>query len=227
MTPVDSYLAELDKALHGSHREKRDLIAEARDHIADAAQARMDEGCSPHDAEVEAVGEFGAVHDIAPSYQAVLSAGQCRRISIWLIALVFAQPLAWDIFGSLPISQGSYDRPSTLYTLADSYVETVGLTAALLAVAVLVADRFAFRRLGVREWMLRLVLTACLVSAVLLLLVSTAMLLTSGEVQTAHIAYATAVSWLPMLAFGTACVRALRAIDLTVAADATVSVSAR
>lgn len=214
MTPVDRYLVELESSLHGSRREKRDLVCEARDHLVDASQRRFDEGAAAHDAQTAAVREFGSVRDIAPSYQAVLSAGQCRRISFWLILLVIAQPLAWDIFGSLPVHHGSYAHQPTVYTLADSYVEVVGSTAALLAMTVLVAGRFAFRRAGIREWMLRLVLTGSLVSVGLLALISTAMLLSSGEVGVLNVAYAAAVSWLPMGLLCTACVRALRAIDL-------------
>ncbi|HLR85479.1 MAG TPA: permease prefix domain 1-containing protein [Nocardioidaceae bacterium] len=220
MTVVDRYLAELERALHGPRRDKRDLVSEARDHLTDDVEARVDAGAPLQDAQRESIREFGPVRDIAPAYQAVLSAGQCRRISLWLIVLVVTQPLAWDFFGALPISHGSYDHPSTLYTLADSYVEVVGATAAALAITVVVAGRFAVRRAGVREWMLRFVLTAVLVSTGALMLVSTAMLLSSGQAEVLNIAYAAVVSWLPMCLLGTACVRALRALDLAVAAGA-------
>lgn len=217
--PVDRYLAELDASLRGSHRERRDLLAEARDHLTDATQARMDAGATTVDAQAGAVRDFGAVGAIAPSYQAILSAGQCRRLSVWLMVLVIAQPLLWDAWGSLPVSPDETGSPSAAFRLADAYVEVVGSTAVMLAVAVLVGGRLAFRYLGIREWMLRLVLTGALVSSGLIVLVSAAMLLTSGQTGQLDLAYAAAVSWIPMASLAAASVRAMRAVDLTASDD--------
>lgn len=215
MTPVDTYLAALGAALHGSGREKRDLLSEVRDHLTDATQARVEAG-SPHvDAEADAIGEFGAVSEIAPSYQAVLSAGQCRRLSGWLMVLVIAQPLAWDLWGALPISMNVSGPQSAAFRVADTYVEVVGATALVLAAMALAGGRIAFRYLGIREWMLRLVLTCTLVSSGLIMLISAAMATTSAQTGMLSTAYAAVVSWLPMALLGTACVRAMRAVDST------------
>ena len=210
---VDSYLAELDASLRGSRREKRDLLTEARDHLADDMQARVDAGATQPDAEVAAVRDFGTVHEIAPSYQAVLSAGQCRRLSGWLLVLVVAQPLLWGMWDALPYAPAADGPQSGAYQLADSYAESFGAVTMGLAMVTLVGGHLAFRHFGIREWMLRAVFTVGLVSTTLLGLVSVTMLTTSGDVQLVSIGFAAAASWVPMGVFAAACVRAMRAIE--------------
>ena len=213
MISVDSYLTDLAAVLRGSRREKRELLTEVRDHLTDAAQVRIDCGVTPRQAEVEAVREFGTVDEIAPSYQAVLSAGQCRRLSIWLLGLVIAQPLVWEIWDVLPAT-ASGGAPSTAFTLADTYAETVGMTALGLALLVLVGGRLAFRHLGIREWMLRLVLTGALASSGLIVVISVAMAMTSPGGGSTSVVYAAVVTWLPMGLMMRACVGAIRGVDL-------------
>ena len=97
---IEAYVAELDRTLRGPRGAKADLLAEARDGLVDAAEARERDGVPSEDAEREAVAEFGTVPDIAPDYQTELGLAQARRTALVvfgvLAALQLASRLAWS-----------------------------------------------------------------------------------------------------------------------------------
>ena len=100
--PVDAYLADLDAALRGPRRVREDLLAEARDGLADAVDAYEAAGCDPAEARRRALEEFGDVAAVAPEYQRELTAAQGRRTALAALAThltVFVEgELIWRIF---------------------------------------------------------------------------------------------------------------------------------
>jgi hypothetical protein len=132
---IETYVAELGRTLRGPRRAKADLLAEARDSLVDAAEARR-VGLSHEEAEHEAVAEFGAIRDIAPGYQTELGLAQARRTALVvfgvLAALEPASHLAWRSGGPSATSHPAW------YPLLAHLVDWVGIAAlggALLGVA--------------------------------------------------------------------------------------------
>jgi hypothetical protein len=93
---IDDYVAALGRRLRGPRRLKRDLLAEARDGLADAAEALRADGLDRDEAERIAVAEFGDVAEIAPGYQAELAACQGRRTAALLFLSVPVTTLMWS-----------------------------------------------------------------------------------------------------------------------------------
>lgn len=90
---IDRYVAELGRALRGSAAHRRDILREVRDGLQDAAAAHEEAGLDPPEARRQAVGEFGAVREIAPGLQAELNFAQGRRTGWLLSFLVILQSL--------------------------------------------------------------------------------------------------------------------------------------
>ncbi|GAA0409959.1 hypothetical protein Acor_35870 [Acrocarpospora corrugata] len=94
---VDGYVARLGRTLHGPGRLKRDLLAEARDSLLDAAEAHRAGGLGRDRAERLAIEEFGPVEVVAPGYQEELAAGQGRRTAAFLFVTVPLTALMWSV----------------------------------------------------------------------------------------------------------------------------------
>ncbi|WP_214103000.1 permease prefix domain 1-containing protein [Acrocarpospora catenulata] len=94
---VDEYADSLRRALRGPGRLKRDMVAEVRDGLRDAADAYRAEGLGPREAERRAVAEFGSVAEIAPEFQRELTAGQGRRTALLLFLTVPAVAVLWTV----------------------------------------------------------------------------------------------------------------------------------
>ncbi|MGI5291711.1 permease prefix domain 1-containing protein [Nonomuraea polychroma] len=94
---IDDYVAELDHALAGPHGPKRDLVVEARDSLADTADALEAGGLDRAEAERIAVAEFGPVNEIAPGYQAELTSTSGRRLGFLLFISVPITVLMWSV----------------------------------------------------------------------------------------------------------------------------------
>jgi hypothetical protein len=90
--PVDLYVAALARRLRGPARLRRSMLAETRAGLLDAAAAHRDAAV--------AVAEFGSVAEIAPAYQAELTAAQSRRTAVLLVALFPALVLGWGLLWS-------------------------------------------------------------------------------------------------------------------------------
>ncbi|WP_202609559.1 permease prefix domain 1-containing protein [Herbidospora solisilvae] len=109
---VDDYVAALAKTLRGPRRARRDLLAEARDGLCDAAEAYAEEGLSPEEAQARAVADFGPVAEVAPGFQEELTAVQVRHTALLLFlgtpVLALMWTFLWQIF---PAGPGYASRP--------------------------------------------------------------------------------------------------------------------
>ncbi|WP_248959108.1 permease prefix domain 1-containing protein [Sphaerisporangium perillae] len=93
---IDDYVATLDRTLRGPARVRRDMVTEARDSLADTADAYLAEGVDRAEAERMAVAEFGPVRVIAPGYQEELAAHQGRRTAAVLFITVPLLTVMWS-----------------------------------------------------------------------------------------------------------------------------------
>ncbi|WP_063819174.1 permease prefix domain 1-containing protein [Herbidospora cretacea] len=103
---VDDYVARLAKTLRGPRQAKRDLLAEARDGLFDAAEAYAADGLSPGEAQARAVADFGPVAEVAPEFQEELTAAQVRHTALLLFlgtpVLALMWTFLWQVFPAGP-----------------------------------------------------------------------------------------------------------------------------
>ncbi|MEV0143618.1 MULTISPECIES: permease prefix domain 1-containing protein [unclassified Nonomuraea] len=111
---IDDYVADLGRALAGPAGPKRDLVVEARDSLADAADALEAEGFDRAEAERMAVAEFGEVAEIAPGYQDELTASAGRRLAAVLFLSLPVSVLIWSMIWRIYPDSGAAweDRPA-------------------------------------------------------------------------------------------------------------------
>lgn len=150
LTMIDAYVADLDRVLTGPGRAKRDLLAEARDALVDAAESYECRGLPRADAERRAVEDFGCVADIAPDYQAELGLAQTRRTGLLLFLVLVPQAFVWDHAWGL-VAQESAIPTHGLFAALDKSMEMFGgvvLAGALLA---MLSSGVGVRVLGVRR----------------------------------------------------------------------------
>jgi len=105
LTALDAYLQDVNRTLRGPRRAKADLLAEARGALVDATEAGEARGLPTAVAERLAVADFGAVAEVAPSYQAELATAQSRRTSLLILVVFLAQVFLWD---DVPEATGPY-----------------------------------------------------------------------------------------------------------------------
>jgi hypothetical protein len=157
---IDAYLSELDARLRGPRRAKSDLLAEARDHLATAAEAYESTGLTPQEAEQAATTDFGELTDIVPGYQTELGWTQGRRTALTVLFVFVAQPFIW-----------SYAFPWAGGTPADSPANEIaenlgGLTISTALLAAL-AYRFGMRYPAIRNRITRITGHATIVVSML------------------------------------------------------------
>lgn len=87
--PVDAHVAALARRLRGPARLRRSMLAETRSGLLDAADAHRDAAV--------AVAEFGTVAEIAPDFQAELTAAQGRRTALLVAVLFPVLMVGWDL----------------------------------------------------------------------------------------------------------------------------------
>jgi hypothetical protein len=137
MRVLDGYVRRLDAAIVGSPRTKGDVLREVSHSLADAAEAYEAEGLTPHEAELRAVDEFGAVAELAPAFQAELATSATRTLAVRVTAafgvLVFAADLMWRG------APWTAPRPPMLYTLLSGAVDRVSMAVAVFGVIGLLA----------------------------------------------------------------------------------------
>ena len=126
---IDSYLDELYAALRVEPRQARRILAEAEDHLREAAAVREAAGAAPERAEAEAVAAFGAATVVAARFARELGSAVAPRtfffrlylrmamlVGIGLVAIGLSTAvviaLAWG-FGKDYIAG---DIPGTTYT---------------------------------------------------------------------------------------------------------------
>ena len=141
---IVSYVSDLERVLTGPHRLKKDLLAEARGSLEDAAEDYRGQGHTPAAAEELAVTDFGTTKQVAPGYQRELAMAQSGRTAWWLLVFVALQFIQSKITWK---STGAWEghEPSGGYLLF-SHVWSWGQMI-ILAAAALTAISF---RVGVR-----------------------------------------------------------------------------
>lgn len=140
---VASHLAALDGALLGPRRIRRCMIAEARAGLHDAVDAYRDGGVSAERAEELAVRDFGTVGEVAPSYQAELTARQGRTAAV-LYAIVFPTMLfGWDLLWSTGAVTWPRGPAPHLVTALAGLQDVVTVVVAVAAITLLAVT---FRR---------------------------------------------------------------------------------
>ena len=139
---VAPYIAELDAALAGPRRARRDLLQEARDHLTDATDAYLRGGYDRPEAERQAVADFGTVDEVAPAFQTTLAVAASRQTAWLLLAILSIQPFIWDG----PLSSHAEPPDGLLFAILDQSVEYVGgamiVAAVMLAVATGIGNRW-------------------------------------------------------------------------------------
>ncbi|SCG42955.1 permease prefix domain 1-containing protein [Micromonospora inositola] len=94
---VEERLRELAGHLRGPARLKTDLLTEARHALLDAAEAYREDGLPTTEAERRAVAEFGSNAQLAPAYQAELTAGALRGLALRALAVAVALMAGGDL----------------------------------------------------------------------------------------------------------------------------------
>ncbi|GAA3244461.1 hypothetical protein GCM10017691_50540 [Pseudonocardia petroleophila] len=136
--PVDLHVAALARALRGPARLRRSMLAETRAGLRDAAAAHRDAAA--------AVAEFGSVAEIAPAYQAELTAAQGRRTALLLAVLFPALVLGWDLLWSSGVAWTG-PAPAVVRLLAGVQdAASWGVTALAVVLLVLTLRRRADER---------------------------------------------------------------------------------
>ncbi|MDR7281017.1 HAAS signaling domain-containing protein [Catenuloplanes atrovinosus] len=128
---IDEYVAEVGRGLRGPARLRRDMLAEIRDALTDAAEA---------DGVETAVAEFGPAREIAGGLQEVLTVAHARRTALLLI-LVLGTSWAQAALAGLdgwPQWQGAAPGAGYLWLAeAVDLLSGVSLAAAAAAVVLL------------------------------------------------------------------------------------------
>lgn len=134
---MEAEVGRLDQRLSGPRRVRRDMVAEIRDGLHDAAAAYEQAGLEPDAAARRALAEFGDLEAVARELQCELAARQARRAAL-IVALAFLPlVLAWDLVWRLAARDGTAtaDGLSAVYLAVDLVQLTAGLVGAALAVA--------------------------------------------------------------------------------------------
>jgi hypothetical protein len=129
--PVDAHVAALGRALRGPARMRRSMLAETRDGLRDAADAT---GCA-----ARAVREFGTVAELAPQYQAELTAAQGRRTAVLVAVLFPILLIGWHVLWTHGVAWTSTGPPPPLVGAMARGQDVASAVVAALALAVLVA----------------------------------------------------------------------------------------
>lgn len=143
MNPADPVLAAhvsaLARELRGPVRMRRSMLAETRDGLDDAASALRESGLPARAAAERAVREFGAVTEVAPEYQAELTAAQGRRTALFAVLVFPALLFGWDLLWSHGVAWPDTGPPPALVLAMARTQDVASGIVTLLAVAVLAA----------------------------------------------------------------------------------------
>lgn len=100
---IGVYLEEIAARLTGPARARRDILAELKVGLADAADAHRSAGLGPGQAAHAAVVEFGGPERVAEGFRAELAAAQARRV---VLPLVAAGPLIGGLWVATAMAGG-------------------------------------------------------------------------------------------------------------------------
>ncbi|MEV6372811.1 permease prefix domain 1-containing protein [Micromonospora musae] len=144
---VEDHLRELAGLLRGPARMKADLLTEARHGLLDAVEAYRADGLPAVEAERRAVTEFGSAAQLVPAWQAELTTGALRTLSLRVLAvaaiLVAGGDLTWR--GS---SWSAGPRPPEGYLHLSESVSVLWLAALVFAAGGLLLVTWAARSPG-------------------------------------------------------------------------------
>lgn len=132
-----SYVGELEAALVGPRRLKRDLLQEASDHLDDATEALVRAGHAPAEARRRAEADFGPVSEIADAYAVTLAVASSRRTTGLLLGSLIGQPFLWDKGVNLAALFPGHGPAAGWIPMVDAFLEFGGsvlITGALLGV---------------------------------------------------------------------------------------------
>jgi hypothetical protein len=137
--PIAAHVAALERVLRGPRRTRRCMVAEVRTGLRDAADAYRAGGLAPDAAARLAVRDFGAVNEVARSFQDELTARQGRLTALLFVVVFPGMLLGWDLlWSSGAVRTQPRPAPEVVTTLAavqDVTTVLVGLAAlAMLAV---------------------------------------------------------------------------------------------
>ncbi|MFI2005900.1 permease prefix domain 1-containing protein [Streptomyces jumonjinensis] len=167
---IDQYVTELNQALRGPRAAKASLLTEARDGLADAADAYEECGLDRESAERSAIADFGPVPAIAGEYQSELGIAQGRRTAVLICAVMLIQPVAWRIAQTLA-GEGSGGQGSRGYEIAETAARWSGGVAIVWGLAMLFATGAGGRHLSAQRLLARatgfFAFAVCVVFAVL------------------------------------------------------------
>jgi hypothetical protein len=140
---IDGYVRQVEQRLPGRYGLRKDLLAELRGGLNDAAAAYRRDGLSAPQAELLAVREAGPADELAAEYRAELVASQGQRtaalIGLTLPAVVLAWTLMWR-FGGDAMVAGQWPVSPMTFVLARvvDWAAFAGGAAALVGLVVLV-----------------------------------------------------------------------------------------
>ncbi|SCL55360.1 hypothetical protein GA0070606_2428 [Micromonospora citrea] len=131
-TVVEERLRELDASLRGPRRLKSDLLTEARHGLLDAVDAYREDGLPAAEAQRRAVAEFGSPAQLVPAYQAELTVGALRGLSLRVVGLAVVAFVAGDLTWQ-GASWSDGPRPPAGYVLLSASVDWIWAVAFVLA----------------------------------------------------------------------------------------------
>jgi hypothetical protein len=189
---IDEYVAGLSRRLTGPRRAKTDLLAEARDGLADAAEAYTAAGLPAPEAAARAVSDFGSYRQVVPAYQIELAVAQGRLTGL---LVMIAMPLG---IGLSQLMLGG-NAPDSGFLLVAHMFQVLQLTALIMAALTLLGYGWGSRYLPAEQVPASVLLTRLMGVGVLFFV--------TAQVATGIIVYAwslrtwpDAAYWPPMLA---------------------------
>jgi hypothetical protein len=94
---IDTYLREVGAALPGPARARRDILAELRDGLLDAADAHCGAGLPEGAAAAAAITEFGDPRVVAAAFRPGLTMRHARRVALTLVTSGPLIGLLWAV----------------------------------------------------------------------------------------------------------------------------------
>jgi len=109
---VSAYLDELNRALRLPRRYRSRVVAEAQEHLADAARQELDHGSAPEQAELRALSRFGPVPVVSAAFHRQWASRAVRTALLAvlasaapaIVAQALGSPLFWHVSGGLRVA---------------------------------------------------------------------------------------------------------------------------
>jgi hypothetical protein len=186
------------------------LLREVRHHLQDAVEAGERRGLPLEEAASQAVASFGSADQLAPGYQAVLSVGMSRRMSLLLLVTLIAQPGLWEIWEAV-----HPERHTGAGLLLNDVLEAVGSVAMATAFVCALVCGVGIRWLGVRAGLIRAVCLAASVASATIMALAVSLLLAEGTPEPVAVAYLCAVCLVPFALVFHQARRCLRSLSVS------------